>query len=350
MPPNTPAGAPDPGLIFQVGMGFMASKTLLGAVELGVFSQLAAGPQTAEQLRQKIGVHPRSALDFFDALTALGFLTREGVGATAVYGNTPATAMFLDRKSPAYIGGILEMANARLYRHWDNLAEGLRTGEPQNEIKTAPPGADLFAALYGDPQRLEGFLEAMAGVQLGNNMVLASGRVFDWSKVKTLCDVGGASAALAVAVARANPHIKCSSFDLPPVAPVARRRVEAAGLVDRIEVLSGDFLKDPLPRADVITMGNILHDWGEDTKLMLLRKAYAALPEGGSFIAIEAVIDDDRRQNVFGLLMSLNMLIETGDGFDYTPSQFDRWAREAGFKSTRVVPLTGPASAAIASK
>jgi precorrin-6B methylase 2 len=347
--PQNPSGAPDPSHIMQVGMGFMASKVLLSAVELGLFSHLAAGPQSADALRAKLELHPRSAVDFLDSLVALGLLAREGVGQGAVYSNTPSTATFLDRKSPAYIGGILEMANARLYPFWGHLTEGLRTGAPQNEIKAAAPGSDLFAALYGDPAALEGFMAAMAGVQVGNFMALAGG-AFDWSKVKTLADVGGASAALSVAVAQRHPHMRCSSFDLPAVAPIARRRVEAAGVGDRVEVVSGDFMNDPLPRADVITMGNILHDWGTDTKRMLIRKAYEALPAGGTFIAIEAVIDDDRRQNAFGLLMSLNMLIETADGFDYTASQFDTWCREAGFKSTRVVPLTGPTSAAIATK
>jgi O-methyltransferase domain len=116
-------------------------------------------------------------------------------------------------------------------------------------------------------------------------------------------------------------------------------------------VVSGDFLVDDLPAADVITMGNILHDWDLDKKKLLIRKAYDALPDGGALIAIENVIDDARRENAFGLLMSLNMLIEFGQGgFDYTGADFREWCSEAGFQSFDLIPLTGPTSAAIAYK
>jgi precorrin-6B methylase 2 len=239
------------------------------------------------------------------------------------------------------------MANARLYGFWGHLTEALRSGKPQNEIKGAD-GQGLFEALYSDQQRLENFLAAMAAVQRGNFAVLAE--TFDFSRYASLCDVGGASGALAMAVARRHPHITCISFDLPQVTPVARRAIAAQGLSDRVILKEGSFFDDPLPKADVITMGNILHDWGLDAKRMLIRKAYEALPPGGAFIAIENVIDDDRRKNTFGLLMSLNMLVETNDGFDYTHAQFRGWCLEAGFRSTELMPLTGPASAAIAYK
>jgi cyclopropane fatty-acyl-phospholipid synthase-like methyltransferase len=188
----------------------------------------------------------------------------------------------------------------------------------------------------------------MAGIQRGNFMALAER--FDFSKHKTLCDVGGASGALAIVVAHRHPHMSCTTFDLPPVAPLAQRRIEASGLAARVKTAEGDFMKDPLPKADVITMGNILHDWGTETKRMLVKKAYDALPAGGAFVTIEAIIDNERRQNAFGLLMSLNMLIETRDGYDYTAAQFDGWCREAGFRATEVMPLVGPFSAGIAYK
>jgi len=127
------------------------------------------------------------------------------------------------------------------------------------------------------------------------------------------------------------------------------RKIAASGL-DRVEFRRGDFMTDELPRADIITMGNILHDWGTATKEMLIAKAYAALPTGGTFIAIENIIDDARRENAFGLLMSLNMLIETAEGYDHTFAQFEGWCRKAGFRSTERIPLARPASAAVAYK
>lgn len=330
----------------QIGMGFWASKTLLSAVELELFTALAREPLTADGIAKTLGLHPRAVPDFPDTLVALHLLSREGSGANAVYSNTPETATFLDKKSPAYIGGILEMANARLYRFWGDLTPALKTGAPQNETKNG--GESMFAKLYEDPARLEQFMSAMSGVSAGNFQALA--QKFDFSKYLTLCDVGGATGQLACFVAAAHPNIECVSFDLPPVAPIAQRRIEASGLSKRVKTASGDFFAGPLPKADVITMGMILHDWNLEKKKELIRKAYDALPPGGAFIAIEALIDDERRENVFGLCMSLNMLVEFGDAFDYTAQDFHTWCKEGGFKRFEVIPLAGPSSAAIAYK
>jgi 2-polyprenyl-3-methyl-5-hydroxy-6-metoxy-1,4-benzoquinol methylase len=335
-----------PSHIMQVGLGFWASKTLLSAVELDLFSLVATKPMTAAQIGDALSLHPRSYRDFLDALVALKLLDREGDGPSSVYRNTEETRMFLVKNSPAYIGGILEMANARLYSFWGNLTTALRTGQPQNEV--AQGKGDAFSALYADENRLEQFLRAMQGIQMGNIMALAE--KIDFKKHETLCDVGGANGNLAAHIAKRHPHLTCTSFDLPAVEKVAKRHVDALGEASRVNVVSGDFFKDALPKADVVTMGNILHDWDESQKRALVKKAYDAVNPGGMFIAIEAIIDDARRTNAFGLLMSLNMLIELPGGFDYTGAQFDVWAREAGFSRTEIVPLAGPSSAAIAYK
>ncbi len=327
-------------------MGFWGSKTLLSAVELELFTKLGGEPMTGPRIAEELGLHPRAIPDFPDALVALGLLDREGEGNDATYRNTEATAAFLDKASPAYIGGILEMSNARLYPFWGDLTEALRSGKPQNEIKHT--GKPMFDELYADPDRLEQFMNAMAGVSMGGFQALAE--QFDFSKYETLCDVGGATGQLSIIVAGRHPHMRCTSFDLPVVAPIAKRTIEAAGLSDRVTVASGDFFAEPLPKADVITMGLILHDWNLDRKMHLIKAAYDALPDGGAFIVIENLIDDARRENAFGMLMSLNMLIEFGDAFDYTGADFAGWCREAGFKETEVMPLAGPASAGIAYK
>jgi hypothetical protein len=336
----------DPSQIMQVGMGFFASKTLLSAVELELFTKLGNDQMTGSQIAGTLELHPRAIPDFPDALVALELLEREGEGSDALYRNTQTTAVFLDKTSPAYIGGILEMSNARLYRFWGDLTEALQTGEPQNEIKHT--GKAMFEELYSDPDRLEQFMNAMAGISLGPFSVLAE--KFDFSQCRTLCDVGGATGQLSIIVANRHPHMRCTSFDLPVVEPIAKRTIEAAGLGERVTAVGGDFFTDPLPRADVITMGLILHDWNLERKMLLIKAAYDALPEGGAFIAVENLIDDARRENAFGLLMSLNMLIEFGDAFDYTGADFAGWCEEVGFKRTEVVPLAGPASAGIAYK
>jgi hypothetical protein len=335
-------GTITPDHILQVGFGFWASKTLLSAIELEVFTELAKHPLPLDDLQGRLGLHPRSARDFFDALVALGFLERNG----GTYRNTPATDMFLDKHKPTYIGGILEMCNHRLYSYWGHLTEALRTGHPQNEVREG--ALPLFAALYADPARLKEFLRAMTGLSQPANRAIA--RQFPWAKYKTFADIGTAQGDLAVQIALHNPHLQGIGFDLAEVAPIFEEYRTENALTDRLVFQSGDFFKDPLPKADVITMGHILHDWNLETKEMLIRKAYEAVPSGGALVAYEAIIDDDRRKNAFGLLMSLNMLIETHDGFDYTGADCCGWMTKAGFRQTRIEHLVGPDSMVIGIK
>ena len=322
-----------PVKIMQLGTAFWGSKTLLSAIELGLFTELAKGPLDAATLIKRLQLHPRSARDFFDALVALGMLKRTG----ARYANTAETALFLDRTKSSYVGGILEMCNARLYRFWGSLTEGLRTGKPQNEDKT---GEDFFGTLYADPQRLEDFLKAMTGLSIGTAQVIA--KKFPWKKYRSFVDVGCAQGGVAVEIARAHKHLIGGGMDLPVVQPVFETYVQARGVAQRLRFHHGDFFKDPLPNSDVIIMGHILHDWNLDEKMLLLRKAYDALTPRGALIVHEALIDDARRQNAFGLLMSLNMLIETHGGFDFTSADCRNRMNKVGFKRTQVARLIGP--------
>lgn len=330
-----------PNRIMKLGFGFWGSKALLSAVELGLFTELAKGPLDAEALIKRLKLHPRSAGDFFDALVALGMLKRTG----SRYANTPETALFLDRAKPSYVGGILEMANARLYRFWGSLTEALRTGKVQNEAKT---GEDFFGTLYADPQRLEGFLKAMTGLSLGTARAIA--KKFPWKQYRSFMDIGCAQGGVAVEIALAHKHLMGGGMDLPVVQPVFESYAKTKGLTKRLRFQSGDFFKEPLPKTDVLIMGHILHDLNLDEKMMLLRKAYEALPAGGALIVHEAIIDDGRKQNAFGLLMSLNMLIETHGGFDFTGADCKRWMKEAGFKRTKVEKLAGPDSMVVGVK
>jgi precorrin-6B methylase 2 len=336
----------DPSHIMQIGMGFFASKTLLTAVKLDLFSLLAIRPLSAKQIKYELCLNGRALYDFLDTLVALGFLQRRGIRGTAVYSNSADTDLFLDKNKLSYAGGILEMANNRLYPFWNFLEEGLRTGTPQNEIRTGRK--PLFEEIYSDIDKTREFVNAMGGIQTGNFIKFA--RDFDFSKYSTLCDIGGAGGQLSSQVALNNPNMKCISFDLPPVFPIALENMSKMGLSSRVKIQSGDFFKESFPQADVITMGNILHGWGTEDKKKLISKAYDALPKGGAFIVIENIIDDERRENAFGLMMSLNMLIETAEGYDFTAADFNAWAKDAGFIETSVMHLTGPSSAVIAIK
>jgi hypothetical protein len=336
----------DPSHLVGIGMGFWASKALLTAVELDLFTALGAGSLTAAELASKLGLHPRAVPDFPDALVALRVLDRDGDGSGARYKNTPESAAFLDRKSPQYLAGFLEMSNARLYRFWGDLGEALKTGKPQNEIKHT--GESMFAKLYESREGLEQFMRAMRGASAANFALLAE--KFDFKRYRTLCDVGGATAQLSCAVAARHPHMHCMSVDLPAVVPIAQRFIDEAGLSERVTSATCDFFVQDLPKADVLTMGMILHDWNLEKKRLLVKKAFDALPAGGAFVVIESLIDDARRENASGLLMSLNMLIEFGDAFDYTAKDFFGWCKDVGFREFEVIKLAGPSSAAIAFK
>jgi hypothetical protein len=288
-----------------------------------------------------MGLHPRGASDFLDALVALGFLKRED----GLYSNTPEADLFLDKAKPSYIGGILEMANHRLFHFWGDLTTAVRTGESQNESKG---GHDPFKALYADPAKLREFLRAMSGVSRGANITIA--KQFPWANYQSCADIGTAQGDLVTQISLAHPHLRGIGFDLPEVGPIFEEYIAANGLADRVSFTGGSFFTDELPKAEVLLFGHILHDWDLDTKLMLLRKAYTALPEGGAVIVYDAIIDDERKQNAFGLLMSLNMLIETPGGFDYTGADCIGWMQQAGFKDCRVEHLVGPDSMVIGIK
>jgi SAM-dependent methyltransferase len=331
-----------PDRIMQLGLGFMASRTLLTAVELGLFTKLAGNPMDGETLSRALGLHPRGARDFLDALVGLGLLDRSG----QIYSNSSETDFFLDRAKSSYIGGFLEMCSARLYPFWGSLTEGLQTGKPQNETKSGKGNA--FDAIYSNPERLRGFLQAMTGLSIGSARAMAE--KFPWQQYKLFADAGGAQGGVAVQIALKHPHLNGIVFDLPMVKTISEEYIRSFGLAKRVRFVTGDFFKDPLPKVDVIIMGHILHDWDLAEKKRLIAKVYEALPPGGAFLALDCVIDDERRKNVTGLLMSLNMLIETPGGFDYCGSDCCGWMREAGFRETRVEPLVGPDSMVVGIK
>jgi hypothetical protein len=271
----------------QVGLGFWASKTLLSAVELGVFNTLADAPADLPTLQKKLGLHQRSARDFLDALVALKMLERKN----GIYSNTVDTDLFLVRAKPSYIGGFLEMANARLYGFWGSLTEALRTGELQSEGKS---GGDLFAAVYADPERLRGFLSAMSGISAGPAHAIAAN--FPWRDYKTFMDLGSAQGMVPATLADTHRHLTGIGFDLPAV-KVFEEFIAHRGVEDRVRFHGGDFFEDPLPKVDVIIMGHILHDWDLAQKKVLLGKVFDALSKGGAVVVYDAIIDDDRRKS-----------------------------------------------------
>ncbi|MFC6942616.1 methyltransferase [Salinirubellus sp. GCM10025818] len=337
---------PDPEHIMQVATGFWGTKVLGAAVDLELFTVLADGGLRASEIERKLDLHPRATRDFLDTLASLGFLERDGDGDDPRYRNTPETAAFLNKNDPRYIGGAIDIFNQQTYDVWGGLEESLRTGEPQGVIDET--GEPLWEEMYDDPMELEAFAEGMAGLSKGNFVAFA--KQFDFSDYDSMTDVGGALGDLSRIVARREPHLSITTTDLPEVAELAHERIQADGLEDRIDAVSSDYNEEPIPDADLVTASLVLHQENLETKKTLMEKFYDAVNPGGTFVAIDHIIDDDRQANTMGLMMSLNMLVYYGDAFDYTGEQFVSWAEDAGFEDVQIQHLNGPASMGIAHK
>jgi ubiquinone/menaquinone biosynthesis C-methylase UbiE len=330
-----------PDRIFEIGYAFWKSKVLLSAVELRIFTALGDGPLDGGTLGARVGLSQRSARDFLDALVALDLLNRDAQGRHA---NRPDCARYLDARKSTYVGGPLEQLNARLYQSWGELTQALRSGLSP----TGPLAEGGYAALYADKTAFQTFLRAMTGGSLMPAKKLAVS--FPWHNYRTVIDVGTAQGCVPVQIARTHCHLSGGGFDLADVEPAFASYVREHGLSDRLQFYPGDFLSDDLPTADVLIMGRILHNWELPTKKRLLNKAYRALPSGGALIVYDALIDDARRVRAHSLLASLNMLIETAGGFEYSDAECTSWMQEAGFHEIRIEPLNSIHTAVIGSK
>jgi O-methyltransferase domain/Dimerisation domain len=330
-----------PDRLFSIGSGYRRAKTLLSAIELDVFTVLAADPQSAADLASRLKLHTRAARDFFDALVALGLLER---GDDGRYANGREASRFLDRGKATYIGGMFDQFNKREYQMWARLSDALRTGEPQ----IGSTSAEHFATIYDDPERFQTFVSAMTAGSFPAATAIAE--KFPWTDYRTLMDIGTAQGCLPVQIARVHQHISGGGFDLPELAAAFAHYVDENRLSERLRFHSGSFVDQDLPAADVLVFGRVLHNWNLMTKKTLLRKAYQALPKGGAVIVYDMLIDDERRSAVDGLLSSLNMLVWTTAGFGYTGADCVEWMREAGFIEMRVEPLVAGQSMVIGRK
>jgi hypothetical protein len=337
-----PAVAPD--RITALGNGFKTAQAFLSALELGVFTALSEGPLGLSALRATIGIHQRGARDFLDLLVALGMLDRDAEGR---YQNIPETSIYLDRNKPTYIGDYFEFAAASEFPAWTALTEALRTGRPQRKSATreasaaaaCEPGqsAPHYGVAYARPGGAERMAKAMTAATLAVAHAIAA--KFPWQDYATMLDVGTAEGCLPVQVLQRHPHLTGAGFDLPPMAPLFDAYVERHALSSRLRFHPGSFFTDPLPGSEVLVMGRVLHNWDLATRQMLLAKAHQALPPGGALIIYERLIDDARRSNTPGLISSLNMLVMTDGGVDFTGADCARWMQEAGFQRIRTEPL-----------
>jgi hypothetical protein len=305
---------------------FWRSKVLFAAVELDVFTILSSGALSLADLMSRTAIHNRGAHDFFDSLVAVGLLER---GPHDEYFNAPESDLYLVRDKRTYIGDLLKHLDARHYKNWDLLTRALRTGEPQSNL-----GMGSYRRFYADDRAQEMFLSGMTAGSLLAAQALA--RVFPWHRYRTVIDIGTAQGCVPVEIARVQQHISGGGFDLPALEPTFTTYVDGQLLADRLTFYPGDFLSERLPQADVLVMGRILHNWEASVRTMLLDKAYQAICPGGALIVYDPMIDDARYSRAHSLLSSLNMLIETPAGSEYTIADCKVWMLRAGFHDVTV--------------
>lgn len=310
--------------LLRLGNAFCDAKALLTAVELDLFGALKDGPATEEEIRERLRLHGRGLSDFLHLLTALGVLMKTG----EAFGNAAGAQRHLVPGGESYIGGFLQRSNRNLYPAWGRLSEALRTGKPQS--------GGSFAEVLERPAVLRQFIGMMDA--LTQQLAPALVEAFPWSRYGSLLDVGGCRGNLAAHLVTANPGLRGHVFDLPPMAPFFAEHAEAQGVADRLEFHGGDFFADPLPAADVVVLGHVLHDWDADQRRQLVRTAYAATNPGGALVVYDRMLDDDPR-HVENLVISLDMLLVTDGGSEYPVQELRAAAAEAGFEKITDQPL-----------
>ncbi|WP_244287284.1 methyltransferase [Amycolatopsis rubida] len=315
---STPAG------IIRLGSAFCDAKALLTAVELDLFSTLCAVPAPIDEIRDRLGLHGRGLSDFLQLLVALGLLEKSGDR----YRNAAGADQYLVRGKPSYVGGFLQQANRNLYRAWDRLPDALRTGKPQ--------AVGDFSDVVGNPERLGHFIGMMDALTqvLGPELVGA----LDWNGQSSVLDVGGCRGNMAAHIVKAHPHLEGHVFDLPQMEPFFTEHMENSGLTGSVLFHGGDFFRDPLPQADVVVLGHVLHDWDREQRAFLRRKAFDAVGPGGALVVYDRMLDDEPT-HVENLVISLDMLLVTDGGAEYPVSEIRDHATVLGASSVRVQPL-----------
>ncbi|MFF7755581.1 methyltransferase [Streptomyces sp. NPDC007971] len=316
----------------RLANGFCHAKLLLAAEELGVFAHLHRyGPSAGEDLVEGLPLHPRGARDLLHGLVLLGLLEqRDGR-----YANSAAATAALVPGGADYVGGFLRRADRMLYPAWQHLAEALVSGKPQ----TPGAGPEAFRAMLGDPRQREQYLRMMDS---------ANGRVaghlagaFDWAAHGHVADIGGCRGNLVGQLLRLHSTLRATVFDLPELAESFAEHATALGVADRADFRAGDFFTDPLPEADVLILGHVLHNWSVEQRKFLVAKAYGAVRPGGALLIYDAMLDEEPT-DLARVLVSLNMLLVTEEGSEYTAGEATAWLGAAGCGDVRVAPL-GPA-------
>ena len=330
VPPEGPAGDVSPEPILRLASGFMAAKHLFAASELGIFEALADSTATVEALAARTGLTRRATRITADAMVALGLLERDG----DLYRNGPAAARYLSGRTPADLRPLLKFWDKISYRTWEALAQALGSGPPREVFDLDPAEQEIVSA---------GIEAILAGP------ARALGEVVDLSAHRRLLDVGGGTGSWAIAAVERHPHLRATVFEMPVTADIARRRVEEAGLADRIDVVAGDAMTDELPGGhDAFLLANLVHYWSPETNVSLLRRVRKAASPEGRLLLADFWTDPTHTQPVQAALMAGEFAVHLRDGDVYSVDEVRAWLPQAGWRFVEHRPLAGPQSVVVA--
>ncbi len=333
---------PDPTPIIDLIDAFRRSKIMFTAVSLGIFDRLAERGADAGEIARLTATNSEALERLLDACTGLGLL-RKGGGK---YSNQPLANAYLRRSSPTTFTGYIMYSDRVLSPLWANLEDAIREGSHRWEQTFGAKGP-IFDHFFQSEEAKRDFLMGMNGFGLLSSPLVIE--AFNLDKFRRLVDLGGATGHLPIEACRHYPGLRAAVFDLPAVIEVTREYVQRAALVDRIDLIAGDFFKDPLPAADLFSLGRILHDWSEEKIRDLLKKIYDRLPRGGALLLVERLLNEDKTGPVGALTQSLSMLVCT-EGKERTLAEYAELLREAGFSDVQGRTTGAPLDAVLAIK
>lgn len=305
-----------PEALMETARAFQISRIILTGAELDIFTKLAHEPKTSMEISEELGLDQRATTIFVDALAALGLLEKQG----SLYRTPPALSPHLSSESEASILQLI-LHMGTLWKRWGHLSRILVEGGP-TETSSWEERSD---------EERKAFIGAMH--VLARSLAPDIVSSINLEGVRRILDVGGASGTYTVAFLRAKEDLRATIFDLPKVIPLARERLEKEGLLERVELVSGDFEKDPLPFGyDLVFLSAIIHQNSRSQNRALFAKAWDALLSGGRIVIRDHVMDPTRTRPVAGAIFAINMLVSTKGGGTYTFEELEEDLLASGFK------------------
>jgi SAM-dependent methyltransferase len=320
---------PEP--IAAIAIGFMAAKHLFIANEVGLFEQLATGPRTLDDLATQTGVPRRTLRIVADAMVALGLVERHD----GHYQNGPAAATFLSGATPADLRPVLRFFNHISYRAWIELKAAVRSGQAQTK----------HGHFAEEEQRI--FSEGVEAFTAGTAQALAT--TYDFGPHRRVLDLGGGTGCFLRAVLRRHGALQATLFELPTVAPLARRRLAEDPVTRQVEVAAGDFFLDPLPDShDAIIVANVVHLFSPEHNCALLRHLRNHAPGGARLLLVDFWTNPAHTEPLLAALRAGEFLVIAGEGDVYSEEEVRGWLEQTGWRFVERTPLAGPGGLIVA--